>query len=115
MTNLPTQTPLQGALEFAHAIEQARQIMLSAPWYLFSDSQLQEQAAAERQLKHQISAALDEGFIVHNPDHPEFRTMTQHNQYGLCNPGYNENLTSPITISQLSEKDLVVGKVRRSS
>jgi hypothetical protein len=144
MTNLQTQPPLQGALEFAHAIEQARQIMLSAPWYLFSDSQLQEQAAAERQLKHQISAALDEGFIVHNPDHPEFRTMTQHNQYGLCNPdnryfittisgegdyvirgkrgssasleiqvgtgnpGYDENLTSPITISQLSEKDLVV-------
>ena len=140
------QPPLQGALEFAHAIEKARQIMLSAPWYVFSDSPLQEQAAAERQLKHQISAALDEGFIVHDPDHPEFRTMTQHNQYGLCNPdnryfiatistegdyairgkrgssasleiqvgtgnpGYDENLTSPITISQLSEKDLVVGK-----
>ena len=140
------QPPLQGALEFAHAIEKARQIMLSAPWYVFSDSPLQEQAAAERQLKHQISAALDEGFIVHDPDHPQFRTMTQHNQYGLCNPdnryfiatistegdyairgkrgssasleiqvgtgnpGYDENLTSPITISQLSEKDLVVGK-----
>lgn len=120
--------------------------MLSAPWYLFSDSPLQEQAAAERQLKHQISAALDEGFIVHNPDHPEFRTMTQHNQYGLCNPdnryfiatistegdyvirgkrgssasleiqvdtgnpGYDENLTSPITISQLSEQDLIASK-----
>ncbi len=62
MTNL--QPPLQGALEFSHAIEQARKIMLSAPWYVFSDSPLQEQAAAERHLKHQISAALDEGFIV---------------------------------------------------
>ena len=137
-----SQTPLKGALGFAQAIEKAREIMLSAPWYIFSPTPEQELAAAERQLKHQISAALEEGFVVHDSRHPEFRVMNQHNQYGLCNPdnkyhiatistdgvyvirgkrgssasleiqvgggnpGYDENLTSPITISQLSEKDL---------
>jgi len=146
MSDSQIQPPLKGALEFAQAIEKARDIMFSAPWLLYSATPEQEQAAAERQLKHQISAALDEGFVVHDPRHPEFRTMNQHNQYGLYNPdnkyyiatisasgdyvirgkrgtsasleiqvgagepGYDENLTSPITISQLSEKDLVVGK-----
>jgi hypothetical protein len=137
-----TQSPLRGALEFANAIEQAREIILSAPWYIFSPTPKQELAAAEKQLKHQILTALDEGFTVHDPNHPEFRVMNQHNQYGLYNPdnkyyiasistdgiyiirgkrgtsasleiqigsgepGYDENLTSPITISQLSDTEL---------
>ncbi|MFD0861229.1 hypothetical protein ACFQ1M_03335 [Sungkyunkwania multivorans] len=137
-----SQTELKGALQFAKAIEQAREIMLTAPWYVFSPTPEQELAAAEKQLKHQIAAALDEGFVVHDPLHPEFRVMSQHNQYGLYNPdnkyfaatissdgvyvirgkrgtsasleiqvgagdpGYNENLTSPITVDQITGEDL---------
>lgn len=141
-----SQTELKGALLFAQAIEQAREIMLTAPWYVFSATPEQELAAAEKQLKHQIAAALDEGFVVHDPRHPEFRVMSQHNQYGLYNPdnkyfaatisadaefvihgkrgtsasleiqvgagnpGFNENLTSPITVSQITGKDLKIKK-----
>ena len=137
-----SQTELTGALQFAQAIEQAREIMLTAPWYVFSPTPEQELAAAEKQLKHQIAAALDEGFVVHDPLHPEFRVMSQHNQYGLYNPdnkyfaatissdgvyvihgkrgtsasleiqvgagnpGYNENLTSPITVDQITGEKL---------
>ncbi|PZD73759.1 hypothetical protein C1752_01530 [Acaryochloris thomasi RCC1774] len=145
VTNLRNdEQPLQGAMLLARAIEEARDIMFSAPWLLYSPTPLYEKAAAERQLKHQISAALDQGFIVHDPLHPEFRSLNQHNQYGLFNPdnryhiatistpgtyvirgkrgtsadfqiqvgtgrpGFNENLTSPITLSQLSLEDLIV-------
>lgn len=76
----------QGAQRLANAIEEARQIMFNAPWLLNSPNPLQERAAAERQLKHQLSAALDQGFIVHDPLHPEFRCLNQHNQFGLFNP-----------------------------
>lgn len=118
--------------------------MLSAPWLLYSRNPLHEKAAVERQLKHQISAALDQGFILHDPCHPEFRRLDQHNQYGLFNPdncyyiasistpgtyvirgkrgtsadlqiqvgagspGFNEDLTSPIPVSQLSLDNLKV-------
>lgn len=77
---------LQGAIQFAHAIEEARNIMFQAPWLLDNLTPRREKAAAERQLKHQISAALDQGFIVHDPFHPEFRNLNQHNQFGLVNP-----------------------------
>ena len=77
---------LQGAIQFARAIEEARNIMFQAPWLLDSPTPRREKAAAERQLKHQISAALDQGFIVHDPFHPEFRSLNQHNQFGLFNP-----------------------------
>ncbi|NER16556.1 hypothetical protein [Spongiivirga citrea] len=136
------QTELKGALQFAKAIEQTRDIMLTAPWYVFSPNPEQELAAAQKQLKHQIAAALDEGFVVHDALHPEFRVMSQHNQYGLYNPdnkyfaatiasdgiyvirgkkgtsasleiqvgagnpGYNENLTSPITVDQIDGEKL---------
>ena len=105
---------------------------------------MQEKAAAERQLKNQLAAALDQGFIVHDPLHPEFRCFDQHSQFGLFNPdnryhiatisssgtyvirgkrgssaymevqvgageaGFNENLTSPKTVSQLSSNELIV-------
>ncbi|GAB5471491.1 MAG: hypothetical protein Kilf2KO_45210 [Rhodospirillales bacterium] len=136
--------PLPGALALTHAIEEARSIMLSAPWLLYSRDPLREQAAAERQLKHQLCAALDQGFILQDPLHPEFRSLDQHNQFGLFNPdnryhiasiatpgtyvirgrrgtsadfevqvgagdpGFDENLTSPIPVSQLSLDDLVL-------
>lgn len=136
--------PLSGVLALTHAIEEARNIMLSAPWLLYSRDPLREQAAAERQLKHQISASLDQGFILHDPLHPEFRSLNQHNQFGLFNPdnryhiatistpgtyvirgkrgtsadfqlqvgagnpGFDENLTSPITVDQLSLDKLEV-------
>ena len=45
-----------------------------------------ERAAIESQLRHQLSAALDQGFILHDPLHPEFRVLDQHNQFGLVNP-----------------------------
>jgi len=136
--------PLDGALILTRAIEEARNIMLSAPWLLYSRNPLTEKAAAERQLKHQISAALDQGFILHDPYHPEFRSLNQHNQFGLFNPdnryhiasiatpgtyvirgkrgtsadlqlqvgagnpGFDENLTSPKTVSQFFLDTLVV-------
>lgn len=144
MNNLPNQAPIQGAVEFANAIEIARNIMLSAPWYSFSNAAEQERAFAEKQLKHQISAALDQGFVLHDPYQPEFRSLNQHNQFGLFNPdnryhiatissdgiylirgwrgtsasleiqvgagrpGFDENLTSPITVSQMSQDKLEV-------
>ena len=77
---------LQGATQFALAIEEARNIMFQAPWLLDSPTPEWEKAAAERQLKHYISAALDQGFILHDPYHPEFRVLNQHNQFGLVNP-----------------------------
>ena len=139
-----TEHPLRGALALTHAIKEARNIMFSAPWLLYSPDPLREKAAAERQLKHQICAALDQGFILHDPLHPQFRSLDQHNQFGLFNPdnryhiasittpgtyvirgrrgtsaylevqvgagnpGFDENLTSPIPVSQLSLDDLVV-------
>lgn len=59
--------------------------MLAAPW-LSDDDLPRERAAIESQLKHQLSAALDQGFILHDPLHPEFRVLDQHNQFGLVNP-----------------------------
>jgi len=86
--------PLTGALEFASAIEQAREIMLTAPWYLFSATPQQEQALAERQLKNQIAAALDKGFVLHDPLYPEFSVLDQHNQFGLVNPDNRYHLAT---------------------
>jgi len=136
--------PLRGPLLLAHAIEEARDILFSAPWLLYSRSPSGERAAAERQLKHQLSAALDQGFILHDPLHPEFRVLNQHNQFGLVNPdnryhlatistpgtyvirgkrgtsadlqiqigagnaGFDEDLTSPTPIAELSLDNLVV-------
>lgn len=138
------QQALMGAMQLAHAIEEARDILFSAPWLLESANPMQEKAAAERQLKNQLGAALDQGFIVHDPLHPEFRCFDQHSQFGLFNPdnryhiatisssgtyvirgkrgssaymevqvgagdaGFNENLTSPKTVSQLSSNELIV-------
>ncbi len=133
---------LSGSALFAEAIEQARDIMLKAPWLQYSANPALEQAAAERQLKHQISAALDQGFILHDPMHPEFRCLNQHNQFGLVNPdnrytlasistpgtyrivgrrgtsadlqiqvgsgepGFDEDLTSPIPVAEMSRDQL---------
>lgn len=77
---------LQGARQLADAIEQARQIMFKAPWVAGSPDPQQELAAAQRQLKHQLTASLDQGFVFHDPLHPEFRLMDQHCQFGLFNP-----------------------------
>lgn len=76
----------QGARRLADAIECARQLMLDAPWVVNSPDPRQEMAAAQRQLKHQLSASLDQGFVFHDPLHPEFRLMDQHGQFGLFNP-----------------------------
>jgi hypothetical protein len=75
-----------GARQLADAIDCARQIMLYAPWVVNSPDPRQEMAAAERQLQHQLSAALDQGFAFHDPLHPELRLMDQHGQFGLFNP-----------------------------
>jgi hypothetical protein len=75
-----------GASQLADAIECARQIMLYAPWVADSPDPQKEMAAALRQLKHQLSASLDQGFVFHDPLHPEFRLMDQHGQFGLFNP-----------------------------
>lgn len=75
-----------GALRFARAIVEARAAMLRAPWVEDSPDPAQEEAAAQKQLKHQIATALDQGFILHNPLYPEFRCLDQHSQYGLFNP-----------------------------
>lgn len=143
MTSIQSNHPtLSGSILFAQAIQQASDIMLKAPWLQYSASPELERAAAERQLKHQISAALDQGFILHDPLHPEFRCLNQHNQFGLVNPdnryslasistpgtyriygkrgtsadlqiqvgagepGFNENLTSPIPVCELSLEQL---------
>ncbi|MEM1177745.1 MAG: hypothetical protein AAGM22_05340 [Acidobacteriota bacterium] len=75
-----------GAERLAQAIEQARHIMFAAPWVAESSDPDQERAAAERQLKNQLAAALDQGFVLHNPCQPELRLLNQHNQFGLVNP-----------------------------
>lgn len=139
-------TPV-GSQRFAHAIEQAKHTMSLAPWLQYSSNPALEQAAAERQLKHQIAAALDQGFVLHDPSFPEFRRLDKHNQFGLVNPdnlyflasietpgtyviqgkrgtsadlqvqvgagepGFDEDLTSPIPVSEL---DLSALSVKRN-
>lgn len=134
----------QGSMQLARAINKARDIMYEAHWVLESLTPEQEKAAAEQQLKNQLAAALDQGFALHDPNHPQFRNLDQHNQYGLYNPdncyqiasistpgtyvirgkrgtsadlqiqvgagepGFDVNLTSPITISQIALADLSV-------
>ncbi|MBY5931751.1 hypothetical protein KUV51_01965 [Tateyamaria omphalii] len=136
-------TPV-GSQRFALAIEQARHTMSMAPWLQYSANPELEQAAAERQLKHQIAAALDQGFVLHDPSFPEFSRLDKHNQFGLVNPdnlyflasietpgtylihgkrgtsadlqiqvgagdpGFNEDLTSPIPVSEMDRGDLSV-------
>ncbi len=128
---------LAGPQLFASAIEQAHETMLLAPWLQYSDRPNLEQAHAELQLKHQIAAALDQGFALNDARHPEFRRLERHNQFGLVNPdnlyflatietpgtyiihgwrgsaadlqvqvgagepGFNEDLTSPLPVSEL--------------
>jgi len=89
-----------GASQLAKAIKEARQIMFDAPWVAKSPNPEQERAAAERQLKHQLAAALDQGFILHDVRHPELRLLNQHNQFGLVNPDnryHIANITTPGT------------------
>ena len=89
-----------GTSQLAKAIEDARQIMFDAPWVAESPDPEQERAAAERQLKHQLSAALDQGFILHDVRQPELRLLNQHNQFGLVNPDnryHIANITTPGT------------------
>ena len=136
-----------GAQRFAQAVEQARHTMSRAPWLQYSARPEFEHAAAERQLKHQIAAALDQGFVLHDPCFPEFCRLDKHNQFGLVNPdnlyflasietpgtyviygkrgtsadlqiqvgagepGFDEDLTSPIPISEL---DLGALSVKRN-
>ena len=134
----------QGSMQLARAIDKARDIMYEAHWVLDSSDPEQEKAAAELQLKNQLVAALDKGFALHDPNHPEFRTLDQYNQYGLYNPdnryhiatistpgkyvirgkrgtsadlqiqvgtgepGFDVNLTSPVTIDQMALAELEV-------
>lgn len=89
-----------GAIQLAEAITQARRIMFEAPWVALSPDPEQEQAAAERQLKHQLSAALDQGFILHDVHQPQLRLLNQYNQFGLVNPDnryHIANITTPGT------------------
>ena len=138
---------LVGSQRFARAIEQAKHTMLRAPWLQYSSNPELEQAAAERQLKHQIAASLDQGFVLHDPCFPEFSRLDKHNQFGLVNPdnlyflasietpgtyviygkrgtsadlqiqvgagepGFSEDLTSPIPVSEL---DLGTLSVKRN-
>lgn len=133
---------LAGSERFAMAIAQARHAMSLAPWLQYSPNPELEHAAAERQLKHQIAAALDQGFVLHDPRFPEFCRLDKHNQFGLVNPdnlyflasietpgtyliygkrgtsadlqiqvgagepGFDENLTSPIPVSELDRDGL---------
>ncbi|MEP3845163.1 MAG: hypothetical protein ABJM43_07475, partial [Paracoccaceae bacterium] len=121
--------------------------MSLAPWLQYSSNQELEQAVAERQLKHQIAAALDQGFVLHDSSFPEFCRLDKHNQFGLVNPdnlyflasietpgtyviygkrgtsadlqiqvgagnpGFDEDLTSPLPISEL---DLGALSVKRN-
>lgn len=82
-TRIAQQVSNKGALQFAQAIAEARDILLEAPWAQCSE---QERAAAERQLKNNIASALQQGFVFHDPDHPELRCIDQHSQFGLFNP-----------------------------
>lgn len=77
---------LDGPQKFANAIEQAHKTMMLAPWLQYSNDPKKEQAKAETQLQHNISAALDQGFDLSDPKHPEFRRLEVHNQFGLANP-----------------------------
>ncbi len=89
-----------GSSQLATAIDEARKIMFNAPWVARSPDPEQERAAAERQLKHQLSAALDQGFIMHDVYQPELRLLNQHNQFGLVNPDnryHIANITTPGT------------------
>ncbi len=89
-----------GSSQLAKAIEDARQIMFDAAWVAQSPNPERERAAAERQLKHQLSAALDQGFILHDVNQPELRLLNQHNQFGLVNPDnryHIANITTPGT------------------
>ncbi|MEM6941184.1 MAG: hypothetical protein AAF943_17495 [Pseudomonadota bacterium] len=133
-----------GALQFAQAIEQAAATMALAPWMQYSANPEAEKAAADRQLKHQIAAALDQGFVLHDPNFPEFCRLDKHNQFGLVNPdnlyflasiatpgtyvihgkrgtsadlqiqvgaghpGFDEDLTSPLPVSELDLATLSV-------
>ncbi|MEM1044603.1 MAG: hypothetical protein AAGL24_00575 [Pseudomonadota bacterium] len=135
---------LVGSQRFALAIEQAKHTMSLAPWLQYSSNPELEQAAAERQLKHQVAAALDQGFVLHDPRFPEFCRLDKHNQFGLVNPdnlyflasietpgtyviygkrgtsadlqiqvgagepGFSEDLTSPIPVSEMDLGDLSV-------
>lgn len=89
--------PAAGALQLAQAIAQARKIMFEAPWLVDTDDLSRERAAAEAQLKHQLTSALDQGFVLHDPLHPEFRVLDQHNQFGLVNPDNRYLLASICT------------------
>ncbi len=80
------EVPAAGSLQLARAIVQARKTMFEAPWLVDSENPSRERAAAETQLKHFLAAALDQGFVLHDPLHPEFRVLDQHNQFGLVNP-----------------------------
>ncbi|MEO1573789.1 MAG: hypothetical protein AAFU65_02405 [Pseudomonadota bacterium] len=89
-----------GSSQLAQAIEDARKIMFDAPWVARSPDPEQERAAAERQLKHQLAAALDQGFILHDVCQPQLRLLNQHNQFGLVNPDnryHIANITTPGT------------------
>ena len=89
-----------GSSQLATAIDEARKIMFNAPWVARSPDPEQERAAAERQLKHQLSAALDQGFIMHDVYQPELQLLNQHNQFGLVNPDnryHIANITTPGT------------------
>lgn len=81
-TPVAYQSSLKGALQFAAAIAEAREILFDAPWARCSEP---ERVAAERQLEHNIASALEQGFILHDPCHPELRCIDQHSQFGLFN------------------------------
>ena len=101
MKNTPHSKDIShGADQLAQAIQEARQIMFNAPWVEENPDPEQERAAAERQLKHQLSAALDQGFILHDVCRPELRLLNQYNQFGLVNPDnryHIANITTPGT------------------
>ncbi|MEM9761164.1 MAG: hypothetical protein AAF968_01410 [Pseudomonadota bacterium] len=87
MTHTPDdQAFLHGASRLAQAIRDARQVMFDASWVAESPDPEQERAAAERQLKNQLAAALDQGFVLDDARQPELRLLDPHNQFGLVNP-----------------------------
>lgn len=87
----------KGSAQFVAAIECAQKIMLDAPWLKRSKNKQLELAAAESQLQHQISIALEQGFALNDPDFPEFRCLNQHNQFGLFNPDNRYHIASITT------------------
>lgn len=75
---------LTGPSQLALAMETARNYMFeSAPWFLANPL---EKIGAERHLKNELSAALEQGFALHDPNHPELRYFDQQSQFGLINP-----------------------------